>query len=92
MANHSGIDLFLGSSCNVLLVLKSDHSPLLTTIDRSSYKTRKKQAIFIYEEAWELRNECIDFIRDAQREASSGVVGIPNIHKRILNYKKALQK
>lgn len=65
MANNMSSKILPRLSCNVLTSIKSDHSPLLIIVNSQMEGKVKRPYIFIFEEAWDLREDCLEIINDA---------------------------
>lgn len=53
--------------------MKSDHSPLLFNLIRHNDSVRQKRKNFIFEVAWQLRDECFQIIQDACSHNSDSI-------------------
>ncbi|XP_042962371.1 uncharacterized protein LOC122296634 [Carya illinoinensis] len=72
MANKEWLELFPSALCNVLAAVKSDHSPLNISIFHNSEGGIRKQKIFRYEAAWDLREDSALVLEQAWKRNGMG--------------------
>lgn len=58
LATREALSDLLGSYCEVVPAIKSNHSPLVLTLCKEAAPNCQKTYIFIYEAAWELKENC----------------------------------
>ncbi|KAF5445848.1 hypothetical protein F2P56_031530 [Juglans regia] len=100
MANKEWNELFNQAYCNIMVAIKSDHSPLHVNLQHIEYGRGRRNKIFRYEATWELKEDCGGVVKvawnnDQRGDTQAGMLRFKlNLCKRdLLNWKeKATQQ
>ncbi|XP_042983266.1 uncharacterized protein LOC122312668 [Carya illinoinensis] len=72
MANREWLELFPSALCHVMTAVKSDHSSLITSIIHNNGEGSRKQRVFRYEAAWDLREDSTIVLEQAWKRSEMG--------------------
>lgn len=65
MANKEWNELFNQAYYNIMAAVKSDHSPLHVNLQHIEYGRGRRNKVFRYKAAWELKEDCGDVVKEA---------------------------
>ncbi|XP_035547014.1 uncharacterized protein LOC118348759 [Juglans regia] len=90
MANKTWNDMFNYALCNAMAAVKSDHSPLHICMQNLEYGRGRRNRVFRYEAAWELKEECGGIVKEVWSKVAEGTIKAGMIRSKLEQCKRGL--